>query len=484
MYLLLNNNKYLDQIVNSLYFCLKKNDVSCKLVATVEKSDIKSEIIKEEKKDSDNKNSTINEIKPDDFKNFSSEDPMSLMKDIMNKPNKKLNFSNNNNLFDIAQNSKESIKNNSTKKKSIFDIAEDNNSSIGEFKEKKLNLNEFSMNKTIKSKNNEFDMEEFLKNPQEQEMKLPQTFNLSSIASESTGVANNFTSVEVNKTVKNDKEKDKINAVQEISSSFNLTPIKESLNTENVIVNNDEIVKKTVMKSDDIYIIFNINSFKDEDLPKKFIVYNFEQLTTDRKWDYSFFLKCKKALLILDYSLQNIKIFDQRDITAYHLPFGWCSVMEPSYNLKNKNIDLVFLGTLNKNRLNVITDVSLRNSKANIYIHNKCFKNDFEKVTCSSKVGMNIHYYDGNTILELTRIIPLICAGVIVVSERSNDIFYDKIFNKVIRFCKKEEISSVVKEEIYKYDLNKAMKKKKKLKKLLNFEKIVKENIGVFKKFI
>ena len=158
--------------------------------------------------------------------------------------------------------------------------------------------------------------------------------------------------------------------------------------------------------------------------------------------------------------------------------------MDPSYKLTTKNIDIVFLGSINKNRLNVITDISLRNPKANIYIHNKCFKDDFEKVTCSSKVGINIHYYEGKTILELTRIIPLICAGVIVVSERSNDIFYDKIFNKLIKFCKREDIAKVVKEEIYKYDIDKALKKKKKLKKILNFENILKQNIDVFKKFI
>ena len=84
----------------------------------------------------------------------------------------------------------------------------------------------------------------------------------------------------------------------------------------------------------------------------------------------------------------------------------------------------------------------------------------------------------------MTRIIPLVCAGVLVISERSNDIFYDKIFNKIIRFCKKEELATVIKEEVYKYDINYALKKKKKLKKILNFEKIIKENIGIFEKFI
>ena len=36
MYLLLNNNKYLHQIVESLYFCLKQNNIKCKIVFNID----------------------------------------------------------------------------------------------------------------------------------------------------------------------------------------------------------------------------------------------------------------------------------------------------------------------------------------------------------------------------------------------------------------------------------------------------------------
>lgn len=468
MYLLLNNNKYLDQIANSLYYCLKSNNINCKMVAEIKIPEKKIDLIAKVKESNPEKEVKNNMFDLESFKNFENQDPKNIMSSLLTNPKK--NLSNFNKKMPNSVN---------PKTKSIFDIAENDKSDINEFKKagEQINLSQIAM-KGPSKKDKEFNIEEHIKNlPKNKDNTqnvLPKTFDLSAIASESTGVANNYVST-VPKEKKNSPSKEinkKKDSKKKESKKTNLEKNK----------NKEEDNKET--DKEDVYIIFNINSIDKKDLPDKFLVYNFEQLTTDRKWDYSFFLKCKNALLVLDYSLENIKIFSQRGIEAYHLPFGWCSILEPSYNLTKKNIDILFLGSINKNRLNTITDVSIKNSKSNIYIHNKCFRDEFEKVTCSSKVGINIHYYEGRTILELTRIIPFICAGVIVVSERSNDIFYDKIFNSIIKFCKKEEISSVVKEQVYKYDLSKAMKKKKKLKKKLNFEKIVKENIKIFEKFI
>ena len=210
-----------------------------------------------------------------------------------------------------------------------------------------------------------------------------------------------------------------------------------------------------------IYIIFNINSLNN--LPQNYIVYNFEQLITKREWKDSFFIKCKNAIKVFDYSLENIKVFKKKHIEAFHLPFGWCSVLEPNLSLDNKDIDILFLGSLNKKRLNIISKINgIINS--NLYIHNKCFGNDFDIVTSKTKVGLNIHYYEGKSILELTRIIPYICAGIHVVSERSSDKYYDRIFYKIITFCKKEDMSKVVEDCINNYSLKNILKKKKKLK--------------------
>jgi hypothetical protein len=48
-------------------------------------------------------------------------------------------------------------------------------------------------------------------------------------------------------------------------------------------------------------------------------------------------------------------------------------------------------------------------------------------------VGVNVHYYGGPdaSILEVHRIVPMITAGLLVISERSSDAFYDELMSRV-----------------------------------------------------
>lgn len=386
MYLLLNNNKYLDQIIKCLFYCLKKNNIECKIINELPKKKIETKINNDEQELNEKNNVTV----PNLLKNI----PMSTD----TRPNLLKNIP----------------------------IANDN----------------FKIDPLDSLKGRTGNMEDLLKAASSMGDILPKNVNLRSIAHN-----------------KNDLE----------------------IDNETIVENEKEKSNNISKDLENIYVIFNINKIETEDLPKSYIVYNFEQLTTDRKWNESFFTKCKSAMKVLDYSLENIKQFDLRNIDVHHLPFGWCSILEPDYSLDEKDIDLLFLGSLNNNRITTITDINRKNLGKNFYLHNKCFEDDFEKVVSKSKIGLNIHYYNGKTILELTRIIPFICAGIHVISERSNDIFYDKSLNGIVTFCKKEDMPEEVKKAISEYDLSRNLKKRKKLKKKLNFENIISENIFLFK---
>jgi len=236
-------------------------------------------------------------------------------------------------------------------------------------------------------------------------------------------------------------------------------------------------IVKTIDENDNIYIIFNPNSLNN--LPKKYIVYNFEQLTTDRIWPESFFNKCKNAIKVLDYSLENIKVFNSKGIKAHHLPYGWNPTLEINYS-KEKEIDVLFLGTMNEKRHNIIKESLKNNSEYKFFIHSKCFGDQFKKVCMDSKIGLNIHYYEGNTILELTRIIPFVCSGIVVISEESNDKYYDEKFKDIIFFCKKDDIPNKINEIMKKYDKINIEDNINLLKKRLNYCDIVKNNINLF----
>jgi hypothetical protein len=234
-----------------------------------------------------------------------------------------------------------------------------------------------------------------------------------------------------------------------------------------------ELVNKINYNDNNIYIIFSIN--KLDKLPKNFIVYNFEQLGTERLWSDDFFKKCRKALKVLDYSLINIEVFKRNNISAYHLPYGWCPMIEPEYNIcpKDKELDIIFLGSKNERRSEFLSNFD------DIYINDKCFYNDYEDITKKAKFSFNIHFYKKNTILELTRIIPLISRGVIVLSERSTDSYYDNIFDDICIFINLNEIDRI-KEIISNYDFRKCVENKKKLVDKLNYVKIISENINLF----
>tara|TARA_B100000424_G_scaffold270541_1_gene270132 strand:+ start:1819 stop:2610 length:792 start_codon:yes stop_codon:yes gene_type:complete len=242
-----------------------------------------------------------------------------------------------------------------------------------------------------------------------------------------------------------------------------------------LIFNNKEceLVYKIDQKDKyNIYIILNINTLNI--LPKKFIVYNLEQLICNRNWQDTFFKKCSDAIQIFDYSLENIKIFEKYNLKAIHLPYGWSPIIEPEYNISinDKDVDLIFLGNLSDRREKI-----LKNYK--VYKSNKCYNEEYDNITRRAKYSLNIHNYTGRTILEVTRIIPLICRGVIIISERSDDKYYDDLFKDICIFDDLNDIDKI-NDIINNFTIKDCILNKEKLVERLNFVKIVSEKIKLF----
>tara|TARA_B100000524_G_C23599333_1_gene352003 strand:+ start:144 stop:935 length:792 start_codon:yes stop_codon:yes gene_type:complete len=242
-----------------------------------------------------------------------------------------------------------------------------------------------------------------------------------------------------------------------------------------LIYNNKEC--KLISKIDkldevNIFIIFNFNNIKY--LPKNFIIYNFEQLCSSKNINESYYEKCKHAKVIFDYSVNNIKVYESKNLNCYHLPFGWTPVIEPIniINFDNKNIDLIFLGNINKRRLEIIKNFD-------IYHSDKCFESNYENICSHAKFSLNIHYYKGESILEVSRIIPLICRGIIVITEKSDDIFYDDIFKDICIFVDFDDINNI-KNIIKNFSKEKAINNKNILIEKLNYLKIITDKINLF----
>lgn len=220
-----------------------------------------------------------------------------------------------------------------------------------------------------------------------------------------------------------------------------------------------------------MYIIFTINNIKK--LPKNFIVYNFEQLVTKRVWGDSFFMKCSKAKIIFDYSLENIKVFKDKGLDAKHFPYGWTPFCEYEGSIKKKDIDVIFLGSKSVRRNNILGKLG-----EGVYYRDNVFGEMYDEIINKAKFSLNIHYYEGSSILEVARIVPLICRGVIVISERSDDKYYDDRMEGIIIYI--DQIENLNLGELV-YDKNKCLRSKALLIDRLNMVELNNDKINLLK---
>jgi hypothetical protein len=115
-----------------------------------------------------------------------------------------------------------------------------------------------------------------------------------------------------------------------------------------------------------------------------------------------------------------------------------------------------------------------------IYYRDSIFGEQYDDIVNRSKISLNIHNYDGRSILEVARIVPLVSRGVLVVSERSDDKYYDDRMEGVIIY-----IDNLEKLDLYElkslYDKNKCIRRKSLLLDRLNMVELNKDKINILK---
>jgi hypothetical protein len=220
--------------------------------------------------------------------------------------------------------------------------------------------------------------------------------------------------------------------------------LHEALTELNII---HEVVKTySLVDNDNIYLI--CTTHENELLPKRYISYNFEQLLTTKVWQPIFFENLANAEFVFDYSLENIKELEKYNINAHFLPLGYSKNME-HYNGRDNNsektVDFSFLGSINKYRYDKLeTLIRVYCKKQNkLVISTNCWGNDLKKVYNKTKIGLNIHYYEGKTVLEVHRILPLIANKILVISEKSDDPWYNEKYDNLISFIESDQTYTV-----------------------------------------
>jgi hypothetical protein len=208
-----------------------------------------------------------------------------------------------------------------------------------------------------------------------------------------------------------------------------------------------DVVHEVPRGSKDVYVIFTTHHLHEE-LPTRYISYNFEQLITEKHWPDAFFERLRGAVQVWDYSLENVNAMSARGVSGVlHIPLGYSPCMEhhacrppvTAASWRARPWDWLMLGgigPLRAAKLRALFD-GYSDRMDCFLATNSCWGADLGAAYADSKVGLNIHYYPGKTILEVHRIIPMVANRVWVVSEHSDDPWYDEAYKGLVTFLPK-----------------------------------------------
>ena len=192
--------------------------------------------------------------------------------------------------------------------------------------------------------------------------------------------------------------------------------------------------------------IININNLNlSNELINKIIIYQIEQLNQNNfvynQLSSNVINIMKKCYALFDYSKVNINYYPKELKENVKL----VSPIIKNNNLSNndkieKNITILFIGTLNKRRrkiLDALKEYNIYNNlNYNIVIVSKVFNNELIQIIKKSKIIINIHY-NNNALLELFRIHDLLSYDCKILSEKpinSEEFELIEKYNKVVSF--------------------------------------------------
>ena len=200
----------------------------------------------------------------------------------------------------------------------------------------------------------------------------------------------------------------------------------------NRIIPNSKLT--TRFRGDEHYyiIISGINYF--EKIPLNYDLFQFEQMENIIfECNYKIYINLlKNANNVYDFSNYNTNYLKEK----YNLTnISYLPLYQYKYNnyyplkidIKQKKNDVIFIGSLNKRRDNILDKLKI------IKKNNKLNNDEKTKLLTNSKIYINIHFYD-NSVLEIERILEGLKNKCLIISERSKDIELDNLYSNMIIF--------------------------------------------------
>ena len=199
-----------------------------------------------------------------------------------------------------------------------------------------------------------------------------------------------------------------------LSIAYNLSEELKRLNFKTAITN-------TIRENDVLHIL--LFSFKLEKLPKRYIIYQLEQINKSPFLSDRLYTDLENSLISLDYSQVNyinLKNSHKKYIRYQPMPIA-NKIVEytPHYEY-----DILFFGSINQRRKNIL-DHLFKEKFVVAYTSDTFFEGIYTHVK-KAKIVLNLHYYD-NAILETARLNEILPFNTLIVSESLNRV--DEINN-------------------------------------------------------
>ncbi|NNJ95508.1 MAG: hypothetical protein HKP57_12230 [Halobacteria archaeon] len=151
--------------------------------------------------------------------------------------------------------------------------------------------------------------------------------------------------------------------------------------------------------------------------PGKSILFNLEQITPGSGWLTTGYLKLLKRHPVWDYSRYNIEQLGKLGISNItHCPIGYSDVLQRIAPAPEKDIDVLFYGSINPRRLAILEALARADLRVETLFG--VYGEQRDAVIARSRLVLNIHYYPAK-IFEIVRISWLLANAVCVVSEDS-----------------------------------------------------------------
>jgi hypothetical protein len=206
-----------------------------------------------------------------------------------------------------------------------------------------------------------------------------------------------------------------------LSIAYNLAEELKKLNFKTAITN-------TVKDNDVLHIL--LFSFKLEKLPKRYIIYQLEQINKSLFLTDRLYTDLENSIISMDYSqvnYNNLKNSHKKYIRYQPMPIS-NKIIEYTPNYE---YDILFFGGLNERRKNII-DHLFKEKFVVAYTSDTFFESLYTHVK-KAKIVLNLHYYD-NAILETARLNEILPFNTLIVSESPNrlndinDFYKDDVF--------------------------------------------------------